>query len=74
MPHDLDAVFFIQVPAHVELRAGLVHICYEIGRQARLEMVIPPAVFLKAVRRANQVADEFHAACAGVVPIKGKRR
>ena len=57
---DLDAVFFVQQQPHVELRDGLFHVCYEIGKSARLEVVLRPSIFLKALRAANIASDRFH--------------
>ena len=71
--HDLDAVFFVQSSPAIELREGMFYVCYEIGRSARFEVVLPPHVFLKALKRANQVSDEFHES-GTVIPIRKKAR
>jgi hypothetical protein len=70
--HDLDAVFFVQSSPEIELREGMFYVCYEIGRSARFEVVLPPHVFLKALKRATLVAGEFHRDSAEVLAFHPK--
>jgi hypothetical protein len=67
--NSLDCVFFIERTPGIELRDGMVHICYAIGRQAKFEVVLAPSTFLKALRNARQIADEFHEGSRNVVAI-----
>ena len=45
---DLDAIFFIDRVPNVSFEDGLFRICYDIGKNARFEIVMRPAVFQQA--------------------------
>lgn len=72
MPANIDAVFYCRTVPQILVEDGHFHICYDVGRNARFEIVLPPHVYFKALKRANQAADEFHDNPT-VVPIKSKR-
>jgi hypothetical protein len=63
-----DAIIYIRKPPTYHFREGLVHVCYPIGTQATGEFVMQPNVFLKAVRDATKLADEFRER-KSVVPL-----
>lgn len=65
-----DATFYVPRPPDISFAEGLFHIAYDIGRKERFEVVLTPNVFLKALRRANRCADEFHEAGSEVVPLR----
>lgn len=69
---DLDAVFFVQHPPVLELVDGMFHVCYDIGKSARFEIVLPPSAFFKALRQANKLSDLFHQG-GKVVPLRAKK-
>jgi hypothetical protein len=71
--NSLDAMFYVrEVPGITFEDDGLVHLVYQVGKRANFEVVLSPSVFLKALRVANRVADEFHDR-ATVAPIKKGR-
>jgi hypothetical protein len=73
MPSILEAVFYVrEVPAITFEDDGLVHIAYKVGKSAEFEIVLSPNIFLKALRVAGRVADDFHAR-GTVAPIKKGR-
>lgn len=75
MPRSLDARFFVDQVPEIELQDGFFRIAYDVGREARLEVVLAPSVYLKALRIANSAAAEFHEGKnAAVIPIRRSRR
>jgi hypothetical protein len=70
MPPDLDCVFYISKAPRITFGGGMFHICFEIGRQARFEVVLSPHVYLTARRRADKAIAEFEA--REVVEMRGK--
>ena len=72
---NLDAVFYVDSVPDVFFEAGLFHVCYDIGRDARLEVVMLPDKFEKAMLLAKEAnaAWQFDALDAGnVVPIRAR--
>lgn len=55
----LDAVFFVDCVPDVVFVDGLFHVTYEIGRDARLEVVMLPAIFAKAMLLANEANAQW---------------
>jgi hypothetical protein len=68
----VDAVFYVQKDPSVRIEDGLFHVCYDTGK-IHAEFVMRPTVFLKALKAANRLSDEFHESSARVVPLKRKR-
>jgi hypothetical protein len=56
---DLDAVFFVSDCPEIAFRDGLFHIGYDIGKNARFEVVLSPSTYLKALRCANELAAKW---------------
>jgi hypothetical protein len=53
MPPDLDCVFYIGKTPTIDFRDGMFHICYEIGRHARFEIVLSPQTFRRGMALAE---------------------
>jgi hypothetical protein len=45
-----------------------------MGKNTQTERIMRPSTFLKALRAANRLADEFHAGERNVVTIRRPRR
>lgn len=56
---DPKAAVYVKNVPEFTLDEGLVHVCHTTGT-IRFELVMRPHTFLKALRAANRVADEFH--------------
>jgi hypothetical protein len=74
VPTPFDAIIFCQEPPEFELRDGMVHILQRMGKNTQTERIMRPSTFLKALRAANRLADEFHAGERNVVAIRRPRR
>jgi hypothetical protein len=61
VPPDLDCVFYVSRAPEITFSEGMFHISYEIGREARFEIVLSPHTFLLTRRRAAAAEAEFHA-------------
>lgn len=59
MPHNLDCVFFVERGPSIEFRDGLFHICYEVGRSARFEVVLAPSAYFPALAEAVEAGRKF---------------
>jgi hypothetical protein len=55
----LDATFYVAKAPTVEFRDGLFHICYDMGKRATFEIVMPPKAFLKARMLGNEVIAQW---------------
>ena len=66
-----DAPVFIEDVPDIRLVGGMFHVSYKLGRD-KAEFVLPPNVFLKALRLANRISDEFHEG-GDVVPIRRRK-
>jgi hypothetical protein len=55
----LDAVFYAENGPTFEFRSGMFHICYDI-RGTHIELVVPPHAFMRAIRDANRLIDDFN--------------
>lgn len=69
--HDLEAVFYAATAPGIEFREGMFHICYDVGR-CRFEFAMPPNVFLKSLRNANKMSDQFQKGRGTVSPLRRK--
>ena len=67
MPNDFDCIFFVKKPPTVTLNEGMFHICFTVGKETGVELVMSPHNFLKMRRISAKVVAEFHAAEAGKV-------
>jgi hypothetical protein len=54
-----DAILYCRTPPDISFEGGMFHVAYAIGK-VHAEFVLTPNTFLKALRAANRVADEFH--------------
>lgn len=71
---DFDAIFYVKHAPDIRREDGLFHIGYDIGKNARFEVVLTPATFQKALRAARLASDEFHENTGKVVNVaRGKR-
>jgi hypothetical protein len=69
----LDCSFYIREVPDTSFEDGVFRVSYAIGKQARLDVALPPNVFLKALRAGNRAADAFHEGKAtSVVPMRRK--
>jgi hypothetical protein len=57
--HDFEGVFYVKRIPEIVFEDGMFHICHSIGT-AKFEFVMRPNVFLRALRRSNELAGEFH--------------
>jgi hypothetical protein len=57
--HDFKGVFYLKGIPEIRFEDGMFHVCHSIG-SAEFEFVMRPNTFLKALRRANEKAGEFH--------------
>lgn len=73
MQHDFDAIFYVKNPPRIVFEDGTFHVSYDVGKRAWFEFVLPPHVYLKALRAGNLAADQFHEEQGDVVPIRGRR-
>ena len=62
---------YSESPPDIELREGLVHVSYRVGRNT-LEIVLRPCTYREALKRAHKVADEI-AEQHQVVSLRPKR-
>lgn len=67
---DPKAAVYVKNVPEFTLDEGLVHVCHTTGA-IRFELVMRPHTFLKALRAANRVADEFHET-SRAIPLKAK--
>lgn len=58
---DLDVIFYIQKPPAIEFRDGMFHLCYEVGRKATFEIVMPPKAFMEARMLGSEVLAQWQA-------------
>jgi hypothetical protein len=58
--HDFRGVFYLRNAPEIKFEDGMFTICHRIG-SAEFEFVMQPNTFLRALRRANEKAGEFHA-------------
>jgi hypothetical protein len=56
---DFDAIFFVTKAPSVEYKDGLFHICYDIGKHASFEVVMPPKAFVKARLLGSEVLAKW---------------
>lgn len=66
--HPFNATLFSKDGPVLAYEAGLFYVCYIFGG-ARLELVMQPHTFLKALRKGNQLAAEFTRSC-NVLPLR----
>lgn len=71
-PHSFEGIFYVKTAPSVryEEEDGMFSAAYDIGK-VRIEFIMRPSVYLAALKRANQAADEFHER-KSVVPLKSK--
>lgn len=67
---DPKAAVYVKNVPEFSLVEGLVHVCHTTGT-IQFELVMRPHTFLKALRAATRIADEFHAANSAI-PLKAK--
>jgi len=66
---NLDAVFYVETPPHLELRDGLVHVTFSISKACNLEVVLPKRAFLKALKNSNKLSDLIHDGGAKIIAL-----
>lgn len=57
---EFDATIYVKDAPDLSIKDGLIHVCHTTGRM-HIELVMRPNTFLKGLRNANRLADEFHA-------------
>lgn len=70
MPNrSLDAVFYIKEPPAVCFEDGLFKVTFQVGVEARFELVMSPNNFLKMRRIAGRAVARFHAGEDNIVAL-----